>query len=223
MVGKKVILSGTAPMSADQLNSLIEGLCAPTIEFQNSLSTSLKSIYDNSVAVSSTSYGPFQQLVVDGIDPDSIWEEIRSRNEPLTQAMLDKLTFLVDAVDDDDDDNDDDDDDDGDGDGDDDDEGENVGNNDSENDEDDDDDDDDDDDVDDDDDDDENDIDDDADGEEENYEEETAPPGPLTEDEEGDMEEYLDELEREEMRRDEKNARKLQNRSGHKGVLEVNK
>lgn len=228
MPGKKALLSGTEPMSAAQLSSLIHGLSAPTSEFQDSLTASLKLIYDKAVALSSAPYGPFDQLVVDGIDPDSIWEEIQSRNDPLTAAILKKLASLVDAGDEDEvdddgeyaEDNEEEEDIEGEGPNEEDDsnsdgeeygaleEGEEANENNDEEDEDDDDDDDDD------------DIE--VEGGDD-YEDEDAmdPARPLTEDEEGDMEEHLDQLEREEMRREERNARKLQNRGGHKGVLEV--
>jgi hypothetical protein len=45
-------------------------------------------------------YGPFKTLIVDGFDPDQIWEEILLRSEPLSDYADAKLELLLDRADD---------------------------------------------------------------------------------------------------------------------------
>jgi hypothetical protein len=197
----------------DDIDEIIKDIGVPSTDLSLKLQDKLKYIYDSSVSSSKKSYGGFDSLIVDDLDPDSIWEEIKSRNEPLTNYIFEKLNGLLEKqksipessnnhnhhVHDKDESN-----------------NNNNNNNDDDNHDDDyeqelkD-----------------NDYDDNDNDEEENqegkYSQEIVSEDqkPLTEDEEDEMEEYLDELEREESNYQEKLARKERTGKGHKDILEV--
>ena len=191
-----------------KVDSILHELCFPTPELTSKLSTSLQTLFGRSVQTAQKSFGPFDELIVDGLDHESVWEEIQSRNQPLNKYLYNKVNTIFknlensnadshnilksasnEGVDDDEVENyNSDDGDDADGD-----------------------------DYDDDDDDSDDAVDDGDDvGDDANLE---IPP--LTEEEEADMEEHLDQLERDEMARESKLERKMLLGKGHKGVLEV--
>ena len=77
----------------DQLNRIDE-LCVPSIAKANELRTVLKQVYDSFTGASSKSYGPINELVVDNLDGESIWEEIQTRNRPLLRHVKKSLSVL---------------------------------------------------------------------------------------------------------------------------------
>ena len=55
----------------------------------------LKQLYDASSGASSRPLGPLQQLHVDGVDTDTIWEELQSKNRPLKRLIKNKSKKLM--------------------------------------------------------------------------------------------------------------------------------
>jgi hypothetical protein len=65
----------------------IDKLAAPSKDASNDFSILLKSLYDSSVQISRKKVGPLDQLAVVGLDDDTIWEEIQTRNKPLLRYL----------------------------------------------------------------------------------------------------------------------------------------
>lgn len=55
----------------------------------------LKQLYDASSGASSRPLGPLQHLHVDGVDTDTIWEELQSKNRPLKRLIKNKSKKLM--------------------------------------------------------------------------------------------------------------------------------
>jgi len=72
----------------------IDKLCAPSKDAADDLSFILKSLYDSSVQISQKKIGPLDKLVVAGLDDESIWEEIQTRNKPLLRYLTKIVTRL---------------------------------------------------------------------------------------------------------------------------------
>lgn len=73
----------------------LEELCAPSKETEMKILDNLKHMFDESVSHSTKQFGPFDSLIVEGMDADSIWEEIACRNRPLTRHVQKKLAHLL--------------------------------------------------------------------------------------------------------------------------------
>lgn len=74
--------------------------CAPSATLQEEVLAVLKNLYDSSTEISKTSkaFGPFSELIVDGMDEESIWEEIHSRNRPQTRFIQKKIEKLLSRI-----------------------------------------------------------------------------------------------------------------------------
>lgn len=72
----------------------IDKLCAPSKDAAEDLSAILKSLYDSSVQISRKKIGPLDRLVVAGLDDETIWEEIQTRNKPLLRYLTKIVTRL---------------------------------------------------------------------------------------------------------------------------------
>jgi U3 small nucleolar RNA-associated protein MPP10 len=76
----------------------IDELCVPSAVKCKELNNILKSLFDYSTAAAERSFGPFDQLLVEGMDTESIWEQLRSRNGPLTKFIKRKTTSLIKTI-----------------------------------------------------------------------------------------------------------------------------
>eukprot|EP01032_Pedospumella_encystans_P019834 gene19834-22544_t len=72
----------------------IDKLCAPSQEAADDLSLILKNLYDSSVQISRKKVGPLDKLAVTGLDDETIWEEIQTRNKPLLRYLTKLVTRL---------------------------------------------------------------------------------------------------------------------------------
>lgn len=72
----------------------IDKLCAPSKEAADDLSLILKNLYDSSVQISKKKIGPLDKLAVTGLDDETIWEEIQTRNKPLLRYLTKIVTRL---------------------------------------------------------------------------------------------------------------------------------
>ena len=61
----------------------IDQHCAPSQETATRLALLLKALYDSSVLTSKKTIGPLAQLSIDGLDDETIWEELQTRNKPM--------------------------------------------------------------------------------------------------------------------------------------------
>jgi len=83
------------PLKQTELKELLEELCLPSKSLESKLSNQMKAIYKASVnTAGKKKFGAFESLIVDNLDCDSIWEEIRSRCEPLSKYLADKSNKL---------------------------------------------------------------------------------------------------------------------------------
>ena len=55
----------------------------------------MKKIFDLSVEVAPKSFGPFKELLVSDLDPETIWEEIQSQNRPLKRYFKAETNKLL--------------------------------------------------------------------------------------------------------------------------------
>jgi U3 small nucleolar RNA-associated protein MPP10 len=76
----------------------IDELCVPSVSKREELLQSVKDIFDFSVKVGKRSFGPFEELLINGMDTESIWEEVRSRNGPLTKFIKKKTSALIKTI-----------------------------------------------------------------------------------------------------------------------------
>lgn len=72
----------------------VDKLCAPSREAADDLSLILKNLYDSSVQISRKKVGPLDKLAVAGLDDETIWEEIQTRNKPLLRYLTKLVTRL---------------------------------------------------------------------------------------------------------------------------------
>ena len=72
----------------------IDKICAPSKEVADDLSLILKNLYDSSVQISRKKIGPLDKLAVTGLDDETIWEEIQTRNKPLLRYLTKLVTRL---------------------------------------------------------------------------------------------------------------------------------
>lgn len=89
-------------LSTNETREVIEQICNPSNDEKKLvklLSNKMKTLFDKSVSISkSKRFGMFDSLIVDGLDPDSIWEEIQSRNQPLTDYIQSKVVSLSEST-----------------------------------------------------------------------------------------------------------------------------
>lgn len=71
-----------------------EDFCIPNQKKVDSLKTLLKSIYDTSSSSTKRNFGPLPTLIVDGLDEESIWEELQTRTKPLARFIEKKTKVL---------------------------------------------------------------------------------------------------------------------------------
>lgn len=86
-----------------KLQEIVDNLCNEADPYSENkltekLGSYLKVIYQNSVDKSSARFGELDSLIVDGLDPDSVWEELRSHNQPLLDFVLEKASALEDRI-----------------------------------------------------------------------------------------------------------------------------
>ena len=97
---KKVVIMEV--LSTNETREVIEQICNPSNDEKKLvklLSNKMKSIFDKSVSISkSKRFGMFDSLIVDGLDADSIWEELQSRNQPLTDYIQSKVVSLSESA-----------------------------------------------------------------------------------------------------------------------------
>ncbi len=72
-----------------------DNFCVATDSTQSKTRSLLKEVYDSSSFLSTKTFGPFSKLIVDNLDEESIWEEIQSRNRPLTRHLQKKIFTLT--------------------------------------------------------------------------------------------------------------------------------
>lgn len=71
--------------------SHVDEICIPSKHVADKYRQLLKELYDRSWATSRKRIGPLTTLAIDGVDDESIWEELQTRNNPL-------LKFVTKAV-----------------------------------------------------------------------------------------------------------------------------
>ena len=84
--------------SVDVLTSNPGVFCTASTENTNSLSLLMKSLFKVSADSTKKTFGPFQELLVEGFDSETIWEELQTRNRPLTRFVKKKIGNISDAL-----------------------------------------------------------------------------------------------------------------------------
>ena len=72
--------------------------CSASTENASSLSELMKSLFKTSADSSTKTFGPFQELLVDGFDGETIWEELQTRNRPLTRFVKKRIVAISKSV-----------------------------------------------------------------------------------------------------------------------------
>lgn len=72
----------------------IDKYCTSSKETATNLSVILKALYDRAVADSKKRVGPLLNLTTDGLDDETIWEQLQTRNKPLTRFATKMATRL---------------------------------------------------------------------------------------------------------------------------------
>ncbi len=72
-----------------------EDFCIPSQKKVDCLRSLLKTIYDISSSSTNRKFGPLSTLLVEGLDEESIWEELQTRTKPLAR-FVEKRTKLLD-------------------------------------------------------------------------------------------------------------------------------
>jgi U3 small nucleolar RNA-associated protein MPP10 len=68
--------------------------CSASTEHASTLSELMRKLFKSSTSMSKKTFGPFQELLIDGYDRETIWEELQTRNRPLTK-FLNKQIFSI--------------------------------------------------------------------------------------------------------------------------------
>lgn len=77
----------------------VDSLCAPSPQRVIGLSQLLKDLYDHSSdAAPGKRFGPLSSLTVDGMDLESLWEQLQTRNRPLLRFIKKKTSSLFQAL-----------------------------------------------------------------------------------------------------------------------------
>jgi U3 small nucleolar RNA-associated protein MPP10 len=84
--------------SVDVLTSNPGLFCSASTENTTSLSLLMKSLFKVSADSTKKTFGPFQELLVEGFDSETIWEELQTRNRPLTRFVKKKIENISDAL-----------------------------------------------------------------------------------------------------------------------------
>lgn len=51
----------------------------------------LKDLFDISSTLTERSFGPFKELITEGMDDESLWEELQTRNKPAIRYIKNKV------------------------------------------------------------------------------------------------------------------------------------
>ena len=79
-------------------NQDVDLLCAPSQDVSQRMIRLLKDLYDVSSSSTSKSFGPFSTLTIDGLDLESLWEQVQTRNRPLLRFIKKKSGALIKAM-----------------------------------------------------------------------------------------------------------------------------
>jgi U3 small nucleolar RNA-associated protein MPP10 len=71
-----------------------EDFCVPDVHKSDCLKPLLKLLFDESSAATGRSFGPLTTLIVEGLDEESIWEELQTRTKPLARFVEKKLKII---------------------------------------------------------------------------------------------------------------------------------
>lgn len=74
--------------------------CTASAEQTQALSRLMKDLFDVASSSSSKTFGPFQELLVENHDGETIWEELQTRNRPLTRYVKKKISSILKSVND---------------------------------------------------------------------------------------------------------------------------
>ena len=69
--------------------------CSVSPEYATSLSLLMRNLFKASADSSTKTFGPFQELLVEGFDGETIWEELQTRNRPLTRFVKKKMDNII--------------------------------------------------------------------------------------------------------------------------------
>ena len=72
--------------------------CSASSEKAATLSELMRSLFKTSADSSTKTFGPFQELLVDGFDGETIWEELQTRNRPLTRFVKKKIVAISKSI-----------------------------------------------------------------------------------------------------------------------------
>ena len=72
--------------------------CSASTENALGLSQLMRSLFKSSTELSTKTFGPFQELLVEGFDGETIWEELQTRNRPLTRFVKSKIAGISESV-----------------------------------------------------------------------------------------------------------------------------
>ena len=72
--------------------------CSASTENAATLSELMRSLFKTSADSSTITFGPFQELLVDGFDGETIWEELQTRNRPLTRFVKKRIVAISKSV-----------------------------------------------------------------------------------------------------------------------------
>eukprot|EP00596_Hydrurales_sp_CCMP1899_P005295 CAMPEP_0119045176 /NCGR_PEP_ID=MMETSP1177-20130426/37723_1 /TAXON_ID=2985 /ORGANISM="Ochromonas sp, Strain CCMP1899" /LENGTH=740 /DNA_ID=CAMNT_0007016493 /DNA_START=136 /DNA_END=2358 /DNA_ORIENTATION=- len=69
--------------------------CSASTDHANTLSELMRKLFKSSTSMSKKTFGPFQELLIDGYDGETIWEELQTRNRPLTKFLNKRIFSIV--------------------------------------------------------------------------------------------------------------------------------
>ena len=72
--------------------------CSASTENAASLSELMRSLFKSSADCSKNTFGPFQELLIEGFDGETIWEELQTRNRPLTRFVKKKIDVITQSI-----------------------------------------------------------------------------------------------------------------------------
>jgi hypothetical protein len=78
------------------LNKLedIDRLCSHSKKDAIIYKDMLKDTFDTSSLLTERSFGPFKELVTEGMDDESLWEEIQTKNRPAIRYIKNKVVKI---------------------------------------------------------------------------------------------------------------------------------
>lgn len=69
--------------------------CSASSEHASTLTELMRKLFKTSTSMTKKTFGPFQELLIDGFDRETIWEELQTRNRPLTKFLNKKIFSIV--------------------------------------------------------------------------------------------------------------------------------